>query len=183
MSEDYLKFLSNMNPSTLSLIMEQYGQDIWNYAYFLTKNRSMSDDITQDVFLRVYYHIKSFRGEASLKTWLLTITRNISRNHLHTAFVRKVLLVDFVLTQGTGRSAEDEYLENEAASDIWKKVFKLPTKHREVLVLQAKYQLTIPEISEILNLPQGTVKSRLSDARRKMKKLLAQEREILNESI
>lgn len=183
MSEEYLTFMNNLDPSTLNLMMDQYGQDIWNYAYFLTKNRSMSDDITQDVFLKVYSNIQSYRGESSLKTWLLAITRNVSRNHLHTAFIRKVLLVDLVLPPGTGRSAEDEFLENEAANEIWKNVFKLPAKHREVIVLQAKYQLSIQEMSDILGIPQGTVKSRLSDARRKMRKLIAQEEGIQHEPI
>ncbi|MBH5316311.1 sigma-70 family RNA polymerase sigma factor [Paenibacillus sp. GSMTC-2017] len=162
--------------------MDQYGQDVWNFAYFLTKNRNASDDITQDVFIQVYNHVDSFRGEASIKTWLLTITRNISRNFLQTAFIRKVLLVDIVTSKGTCRSAEELFIEEEAANEIWKKVFMLPTKYREVLVLQAKYQLSISEISDILKLPQGTVKSRLFEARNKMKQSLSKEG-LLYESI
>lgn len=171
-----------MDSVSLNHLMDQYGQDVWNYAFFLTKNRNAADDITQDVFIQVYNHVDSFRGEASIKTWLLTITRNMSRNFLQTAFIRKVLLVDIVKSIGSSRSAEEMYIEEEAANEIWKKIFKLPTKYREVLVLQAKYQLSIAEISDILKIPQGTVKSRLSDARKKMKQLLTKE-ELLHESI
>jgi RNA polymerase sigma-70 factor (ECF subfamily) len=169
--------MTQLDPDTLSTLMDQFGQDVWNYAYFLTKSRAACDDITQDVFIQVYHHVDSFRGEASVKTWLLAITRNMSRNYLRTAFIRKALLVDIVIPRGTGRSAEDTFLEEEAANEIWKKVFLLPVKLREALVLQAKYQLSVSEISDILKVPQGTVKSRLFAARKRMKRLLTEYQE------
>lgn len=183
MSDEYLKFMTKLDSYTLNLIMDQYGQDVWNYAFLLTNNRTASDDITQDVFFQVYHHVDTFRGEASIKTWLLTITRNISRNYLRTAFFRRVLLVDSVIPKGSSRSAEEQFIEEEAANEIWRKVFKLPTKYREVIVLQAKYQLSIKEISEILKLPQGTIKSRLFEARKRMKRLLTGKEEFMYDSI
>lgn len=62
MISDSLKYLSEMDPFTLDVLMTQHGQEVWNFAYFLTKNRSMADDITQDVFLQVYRHVTAFRG-------------------------------------------------------------------------------------------------------------------------
>jgi RNA polymerase sigma-70 factor, ECF subfamily len=155
MVEDYLVYLAEMDSLTLDNLMEQYGQEVWNFAYFITKNRILSDDITQDVFFQVYRNVTSFRGEASVKTWLLKITRNISYNYLHSAFFRKVLLVDIINPpEGYNHSAENIFLEQEATNDIWKKVFKLPTKFRVVIVLQAKYQLTLSEIAQVLKIPR-----------------------------
>ncbi|WP_241674993.1 RNA polymerase sigma factor [Paenibacillus luteus] len=173
--ESYLKHLVSMEPIHLEAIMESYGQDVWNFAYFLTKNRMMADDITQDVFLQAYRHITSFRGEASVKTWLLKITRNISYNYLQTAFIRKVLLVNKAMPQEFSRSAEQAFLEKEATNEVWKHVFRLPVKFREVLVLHAKYELPLHEISQVLKIPEGTVKSRLFGARKKLSLLLKEE--------
>src|SRR5690554_2972324 len=100
-----------MDPNNLEQLMNQFGQDVWNFAYFLAKNRSLADDITQDVFLQAYLHVASFRGESSVKTWLLKITRNISLNYRKSAFFRKVLLVDVVISKESIQSAEQSFME------------------------------------------------------------------------
>lgn len=174
MSHDSLKHLTAMDPQTLEDLIAQYGQEVWNYAYSITKNRSMSDDIAQDVFIQVYRHVTSFRGEASVKTWLMRITRNISYNYRNTAFFRRVLLVG-ITTNDYSHSAEQSFIEKEAANNVWKQVFTLPLKFREVLVLHAKYQLSLKEIASILQVPEGTVKSRLFGARKRMSALLKEE--------
>lgn len=67
-----------MYTSEISLreMMEEYGSDVWNYAFFLTRNREQANDISQEVFLKAYKNVGKYRGQASKKTWLLTITRN-----------------------------------------------------------------------------------------------------------
>ncbi|WP_342671748.1 RNA polymerase sigma factor [Paenibacillus oryzae] len=174
MSHDSLKHLTEMDPLTLESLLTRYGQEVWNYAFFITKNRVMSDDITQDVFIQVYRHVTSFRGEASVKTWLMKITRNISYNYRNSAFFKKVFLINIVSGEHN-HSAEQSFIEKEATNAVWEQVFNLPTKYREVLVLHAKYQLSIKEIADILKIPQGTVKSRLFTARKKMSVLLKKE--------
>jgi RNA polymerase sigma-70 factor (ECF subfamily) len=169
---DYLPYMNKMDSYTLEDLMQQYGQDVWNFAYLLTTNRSMADDITQDVFLQVYQHVATFRGEASVKTWLLRITRNISYNYRKSAFIRKVLLVDVIVPKGNSHSAEQSFLDNEAANEVWRQVFKLPTKFREVLILNVRYELSMQEIAGLLRIPEGTVKSRLHTARKRLLILL-----------
>ena len=175
MNEGHLPYIVEMDSATLEDLMNTYGQDMWNFAYSLTKNRSMADDIIQDVFIQAYLNVTSFRGEASVKTWLLRITRNISYNYRKSAFIRKVLLVDVVMSRGQAYSAEKSFMENEAVHEVWKQLLRLPTKYREVLLLQAKHGLPLGEIAQILQIPEGTVKSRLFAARKKMSILLKQE--------
>jgi RNA polymerase sigma-70 factor (ECF subfamily) len=161
-----------MDQVMLEDLMAHYGQDVWNYAYFLTKNRMHADDIAQDAFIQAYRHVRSFRGESSVKTWLLRITRNISFNYMKSAFFRKVFLMGLAGPKETSRSAEEAYFEKEAANEVWRRVFTLPAKLRETLVLHAKYQLSIQEIANILQIPEGTVKSRLFTARQRLSKTL-----------
>lgn len=121
-----MQYIAEMDPVTFDNLMKEFGQDVWSFAYLICKKRDMADDITQDVFLQAYRHVSSFRGEASLKTWLLKITRNISYNYRNTAFIRKVLLVGFVENAGVYPSAEEDFLEKESANEVWKSVFNLP---------------------------------------------------------
>jgi RNA polymerase sigma-70 factor (ECF subfamily) len=74
----YLKYLAKTQDKDYILqdLMENYGNDVWNFAYFLTRSSDAADDLSQDVFLAVYDRVYSFRGECTLKSWILTITRN-----------------------------------------------------------------------------------------------------------
>jgi RNA polymerase sigma-70 factor (ECF subfamily) len=176
LNDDTLPYLSAMDSLALEDLMKKYGQQVWSFAYVLTKNRHLADDVTQDVFLQAYRHVASFRGESSVKTWLLAITRNICRNYRHAAFFRKVLLVgDSTPREDYDQSAEQAFLEREAANGVWRQVFRLPAKLRETLVLHAKYELSTAEIAKLLRIPEGTVKSRLFAARKKLSNLLKEE--------
>ncbi|MDT9724607.1 RNA polymerase subunit sigma-70 [Xylanibacillus composti] len=148
--------------------MTEYGQDVWNFAYCMTRKWELADDITQEVFLKAYRHMDRFRREASPKTWLLTIARNTVRDHMKSAFMRRVTLVDWVQNRETHPSAEDESFEQMAVSDIWRQVLQLPVKYKEVLILFAHYQLSMKEIARLLGTREGTVKSRLHQARLKV---------------
>lgn len=81
MELEYVAKMSEMDTQTLNEMMNQYGNDIWNYAYFLTKQHALADDIAQEVFIKAYYGIHTFRGQSTLKTWLLTITRHTAFRH------------------------------------------------------------------------------------------------------
>lgn len=63
MEFEYVKHMASMDTDTLDAIMEHYGSDIWNYAYFLTGQHALADDIAQEVFIKAYYGIHTFRGQ------------------------------------------------------------------------------------------------------------------------
>lgn len=159
------------NRVDLKRLMEAYGEDVWQYAYFLTKKQDMADDIAQDVFLKAYHGIGSFRGEATLKTWLLKITRNTAFSYRRRAYFRYNLLMRSVEPHERHPSAEHEALENEFSHEIWHLVLQLPAKYREAIILSAHYQLTLEEMSHTLQIPLGTVKTRIHRARKALMKL------------
>ncbi|BBI36558.1 RNA polymerase sigma factor [Cohnella abietis] len=176
MGYDYLKHAEFIDAATLESLMSEYGQEVWNYAYLICRSRSIADDIAQDVFLKAYRHFTSFRGESSVKTWLLRITRNLSYNYRNSAFFRKALLLDRIIPSGHHRSAEQAFLDDEATNEVWRQVFSLPAKHREILLLHARHQLSLGEIASLLGIPEGTAKSRLFGARQKLSRLLKEEK-------
>ena len=170
---------------TLSQIMDEYGNDVWNYAYFLTRSAEQADELSQEVFIRAYLGISQFRGQCSLKTWLLTITRNTTFTYRKSKFFRSsqwggMLPMENGEAERGGwmsipemqahPSAEAEAIRREHVHEIWDVVMSLPDKFRELLLLHLKYELTLAEIAEMLDISIGTAKSRLSRAKAKVRK-------------
>jgi len=171
---DYLKYMteSEDRKALLNELMSAYGKEVWNYAFSITRKWDMADDITQEVFIKVYKNLHAFRSDSSVKTWLLTITRNTAIDFKRSAFLRKVTLTDRIGdSAGVRLSAEHDALEQLASSEIWKLVLELPVKYREVLILYAHHQMSLKEIADMLGVTEGTVKSRMFHARRKLSKM------------
>ncbi|MFC5471029.1 RNA polymerase sigma factor [Cohnella suwonensis] len=166
MEERYLK--DALEEGQLEHLITAYWNDVWNYVYVMTGDRSASDDLAQETFIRAFRSLSSYRGDASYRTWLLRIARNAALNYRRSSFFRRIVLFGDVPVGRKSRSAETEYMEKERVSEMWREVFRLPAKMREVLLLDAKYDMSIRDIAELLGLPEGTVKSRLSRARSRM---------------
>ncbi|UVI30820.1 RNA polymerase sigma factor [Paenibacillus spongiae] len=166
MPDDGLIHLTALSPPDFRRVMEEYAEDVWHYAYFLTKKKEAADDLAQETFVKAFRRLDSFRGEASVRTWLMTIVRNTWYTHRRTAFVRKVVLVGFNSTKQAMPSAEADYMKRMQADHVWQIVLALPVKYREVLILQAHYELTMEEMANLLHLSVTAVKSRLRRARR-----------------
>lgn len=175
MGFEYLKYLSDGldKNALLDELMITYGKDVWNYAFFITRRKELAEDIAQDVFVKVYEHLHSFRGDTGIKTWLLSITRNTALDCLKTAWMRKVQLFPARLRDGSQPSAESEWFRLQERRDVWRTVLNLPRKQREVLLLFAHHRLSIKEIAHVLQVSEGTVKSRLHRARREVNRLMA----------
>lgn len=166
MAFEYLKHMTGgVDKNALfDELMMTYGRDVWNYAYFITKRKELAEDISQDVFVKAYEHLDSFRGGSSVKSWLLSITRNTALDYLKTAWMRRVQL----FPPGSGRISNVPRRASGSAakrkSDL-RLVLELPRKQREVLILFAHYRLSMKEIAELLDISEGTVKSRIHRAR------------------
>ncbi|KIL37008.1 hypothetical protein SD71_04810 [Cohnella kolymensis] len=168
MDDVYLKNVNTLDDSQLDQLIRCYWDDVRNYIFLITRNQDLVDDLTQDTFIRAFRSLDAFRGEASFKTWLLKIARNVSVSHQRSAWIKRVIPVDRLSALGNSPSAESEFFLHSNFQYIWSKVFKLPAKLREVMILDAKYGLSVKEIASILQISEGTVKSRLNRARSKM---------------
>ncbi|WP_027088235.1 RNA polymerase sigma factor [Cohnella panacarvi] len=168
MGLEYLKHVSAVEAVTLDELMDEYGDDVLNYAYAITKDRELAKDVAQETFIKAHYKIDSYRGQSSLKTWLFAIARNLALNYLSSSYIRRVLSFASVKPRQTAMSAEAAYIGKQSADDIWRIVMSLPDKLREALVLDLRHELSVQEMSGLLRIPEGTVKSRLHRARQKV---------------
>lgn len=149
-----------------------YGDDVLRMAYLYVKNKDTAEDIFQEVFIKVSLHHVSFEERSSLKTWILRITINTCKDFLKSAWNRKV---DYEEQQLDGKYFENGYKEVENSEQkkiIYDTVLALPLKYREIILCVYYKELSMHETANLLHISEGTVKSRLSRAKEKMRKLL-----------
>jgi RNA polymerase sigma factor, sigma-70 family len=164
----YATYVDSIDKAELDDLMTQYGDDVVQFAYMMTRNRERAKDIAQEAFIRAYTGIHAYRGQSSIRTWLLAITRNLALNELKSSYLRRMLLFERVRSAERTPSAEEAFFGQQAEKKIWEIVMALPTKLREALMLQVHYGMTVAEIADMLQVSEGTVKSRLFRARRQV---------------
>lgn len=173
--------IENGNPNhnieqIIEELMIEHGNELTFLAYSYVKNAEEAKDIVQNVFVAAFQHLAAFRGDSSLKTWLYRITINKCKDHLKSSLFKRVILLGTSPETNKKESPIDEnYLEQEASKVIKKAVFTLRLKYREVILMRYYQDLTIKEISAILNLREATVNTRLRRAKKQLAPLLEKE--------
>lgn len=162
--------------SALEMMMNRYGDLVLRTAYFYMGDRHLAEDVSQEVFLRVYHHWNTFKGNSRVKTWLTRITINICKDKLRLKRTTAEEPTDPGLMQGSPRiSVEEEAMKRLNRTIILQQVMKLPARYHEVLYLYYYLDLTTKEIAEVVEAPEGTVRGRLHRARELLGKQLREE--------
>lgn len=163
---------------SLEDIMRIYGNDVLRFAYSYVKDYQTAEDIFQEVFIKVNGAAPQFRGECSVKTWLLRITSNTCKDFLKSAYSRHVTL--FAEGEEENLSVDDmteKAEQKEQSRKVREAVLSLPEEFREVLLCLYFEELSVKETAEALGIRTGTVKSRLSRARERLRVLLSEKLE------
>lgn len=152
----------------LKLLIDDYASYINRLAYLYVKDWSIAEDITQDVFLKCYEKMDTFRGDSSYKTWLYKITVNKCKDYLKSKWYRSILPTEYIkdVLLTTNRTPEQQVVANDEKHALAQLVLSLPGKYREVIILFYYEQLNIKEIAEITGIKQETIKTRLQRGKR-----------------
>jgi RNA polymerase sigma-70 factor (ECF subfamily) len=153
--------------------VERYEPLVRKVAWETTHDRAATEDLTQEVFLRVYFALPTYDPRFRLSTWLHQIARNLAINHLrwrarHAAELAAAEDADLALRALPDPAANPAAAleRRERDGSLWRAVESLPEDFREVVLLRHRDELSYEEICERTGLPIGTVKSRLARARR-----------------
>ncbi len=156
---------------TFEEVYQRFRQPVWRLARRLTGSDEEALDATQEIFLRVWRGLSGFRGEAKLSTWVFQIAWNHLRLHRRLKLRREREVAGFEGFVG-GREPEDERADPErraTAAELLQQVELgvglLPEAQRVVLWLRDAEELSYEEIAKVLDIPVGTVRSRLARAR------------------
>lgn len=166
----------------------KHQKKMFNIAFRMVNNYEDAGEIVQDAFFSAYKGIQSFEKRSSFSTWLCTIVMNTARNRLQqiksAARHEQFSLDDHVSTENGGMrfelasdcpSAEEQLEKKEMQKRVQSCIETLETEFKEVLILRDIQEFSYDEISDLLSIPQGTVKSRLYRAREYMRKCLLTE--------
>jgi RNA polymerase sigma-70 factor (ECF subfamily) len=167
-------------------LVRAYTRRVYGLCYRFTGRDSEAQDLTQEVFLRVFRSLGSFRStEGSLATWLTRLTRNLLIDHYRRT--RQDRVTDSieeqlpVLEQGlAGALSPDRILAGREAGEVLQAALqKLSPDLRETVILRDLQELEYREISQVLRIPEGTVKSRLNRGRADLARILRKHRLLL----
>lgn len=165
-------------------LIARYQQPVYNLVFRLVEDPADTADVVQEVFLKVFRHIGSFRGQSSLKTWIYRITVNEAHNHRRWFSRHRKLEVDIEPDEDTGRSGYYNSLPDPARSPydialgfetrslIEEALARLKPVFRQAVVLRDVEDLSYEEIADVLNISIGTVKSRILRGREALRKEL-----------
>ena len=168
--------------AAFSEVVGRYKAKIYNYIYRMTGSSEDAEDLTQEVFIRMYTSIDSFRGQSSLNTWLFRIAGNLCIDRFRRSKNRPPA---YSLDEPAGDAAQTQeiadrtyephrLLENvEMAEQIQQALSQLPEKLRATLLLHDIEGMPYEEIAQVVGCPLGTVKSRLFNARMHLRQQLS----------
>lgn len=151
-------------------IVKNYSERLYWHVRRIVNSHDDTDDLLQEIFIKIWAALSSFRGESQLFTWIWRISTNESLNFLRRQKIRAALAFQSLTTEDERRIDEDPYFNGtEAERLLMKAVAKLPNKQRMVFLMRYFEDMKYEDISEILNTSVGSLKASYHIAYEKIK--------------
>ena len=162
--------------SAFGELVARHGQAVYRTALAALGSPADAEDVAQESFVRAHRRLATFRGESSFRTWMSAIAWTCALNRRRSLLRRLRLFVQaeagFAEPAVNGPSAEVMLLTAERGHLLTKLIRGLPSRLRDPLLMAATEEHTYAELALILEIPEGTVKWRISEARRLLKRKL-----------
>ncbi|HEY9061590.1 MAG TPA: sigma-70 family RNA polymerase sigma factor [Pseudobacteroides sp.] len=192
-NEKYLLGLSKKGDiEAFEMLMEKYQKKVFNIALRLLGNYDDASEVTQEVFIRIYKSIGSFKGESQISTWIYRIATNVCLDELRKRKRKWVMSLDeeyhkengdYIIQVEDDKPTPDVVMEQKTIKSAVKNAIdKLSEKYKLIIILRDIQGFSYEEISEIVKTPVGTVKSRINRARLQLKELLLKEKELFSDN-
>jgi len=164
------------NDEAITMLVRQYETGVFRLVLSIVGDQAEANEITQETFIAALRALPSYQEKQSLKAWLYKIALNHSRSHLRKRKVlerlRTTLTSIFQVETQKQTLPEESAIQSEKEAAVWNSLNELDERYRTVVVLRYFHELSIAEISEILSVNEGTIHSRLYNAREKLRNAL-----------
>lgn len=178
----------NGDRAALNELIRKHQERAYQYAYRLTRNSEIASDVVADAFVRINNALKNFKGNSAFTTWMYRIITNCYLDQRKREKGKGNVSLDAGFqvddedvtrdVEDPGRTPDELVERNQREALLHRALAKLPDHQRSMIVMYHAEQLAYEEIAEALDLPIGTVKSRLNRARLSLRELLAQDEEL-----
>ncbi len=169
-----------MTNEELTRVYTLYRDMVYRLALTKTRSRAQAEDIQQDVFMALVKYSDRIRDDEHLKAWLIRVTQNACRKHFRSMWIKLTVMYDDALgkgdSQGDGSGepvAEDELEKREEAEFVRESVEKLNQNDRELIYLFYYEEMSLKQIAAALSTSEGSIKTRLSRARERLRSMAA----------
>jgi RNA polymerase sigma-70 factor (ECF subfamily) len=151
-------------------LYRQYSKPIYRYLVRLVLDENVAEDLIQDVYIAAWTGARNFRGQASVKTWLYQIAHHQAVTWLRRRKINEKY--DDSDRSGSAKSVEEKYFDTWMREQVLKAVDQLSVEHRSVIELVFYQGMSYQEAAMVMRCPVGTIKSRMSYARRYLDSIL-----------
>ena len=168
-----------------SELIDRYGRRIYNIAFQFAGNTAEAEDLTQEIFLKLYRNLGRYRGDVPLAGWTLRLSRNLCVDHYRrTRTERRTVVVSEQLlkVQAGGMDTSARAERRERLRMVYQTLEEMPEAFAEILMLRDLQGLSYAEICAFLDLPEGTMKSRLRRARLELIRRVDRRRQALGDA-
>ena len=141
-------------------LMVIHQEAVFRLAYLLLGDPDDAEDVAQESFLRAWRSLRTFDSRRPLRPWLLSISANLARNRRRSAGRYLAALVRAFREEPVSERIEDQSAQNFQAGELWKAVRKLNVTDQQIVYLRYFLELPVSETYQVLQIPEGTVKSR-----------------------
>ena len=176
-----IRHAANGDAAAWEPLMLAHQQAVFRLSYLLLGDPDDAEDIAQETFLRAWKYLKRFDATRPLRPWLLSIASNLASNRRRSAGRYLAALTRAFRDEPTSSTIEENSSQHTHANDLWKAVQTLKLPDQQIVYLRYFLDLTVSETAEVLQVAEGTVKSRLSRALEKLRNIIQQDFPVLIE--
>jgi RNA polymerase sigma-70 factor, ECF subfamily len=172
---DLLELAQQGDSGAFEQLIRPHIASIRRFAFAFSRDWSDADDLAQEALIKAFRSLPTFEGRSSLSTWLYALTRNLCHDHYRSRLA-KARALEQPLDAASLDASEDqerELVQKDEAAELWHAIRSLEPSFRVPLVLCDIEELSYEKVAEIEGVPLGTVRSRLSRARDKLRQRLA----------
>ena len=171
MDEQHLmERIKNRDEAAFEELVRIYKNKLINYLYRLTRDYQRAVDLAQETFIRVFFKAKKYKPIAPVSSWIFTIASNLAKTELKRMKKRNHIPVEDVYNQQEqGIAHEDSHEEDRMVKKMKSALQNLDARYRIPVVLKDLEGFSQEEIAEILKIPLGTIKARISRGRKRLK--------------
>lgn len=162
------------NVKAFRYLMLAYEPLVFNFVFKLVKSHVLAEEITQDVFLKIWEKAADFAHVESLSAWLYTVGKNHAYNKLKEHAARRLREQDYAYNQDQVWELEDQIHEKDLRLLVHDLVDQLPPQRRLIFKLKTEKGMTVDEIGQFLNLSPFTVRNQLTKSYSRIRKLLTE---------
>ena len=174
-----IRHAANGDAAAWESLMLAHQESVFRLAYLLLGDPDEAEDAAQESFLRAWKYLKRFDTTRPLRPWLLSITANLARNRRRSAGRYLAALVRAFREEPAFIRIEEKSMQKMEADELWHAVQNLGTAEQQIVYLRYFLDLSVSETAQVLQVAEGTVKSRLSRALEKLRTIIRQDFPVL----